>query len=60
MPMPEACYGIFGICGTAVCLADDTELWLMAACTGSLATTNRKPRQARKGATVAVNSGAGV
>jgi hypothetical protein len=25
MPMPEACYGICGICGTAVFLADDTE-----------------------------------
>jgi len=33
---------------------------VMAACTGPLATINRKLRQARKGATVAVTSGAGV
>jgi len=32
----------------------------MVARIGSLATTNRKPRQARKGAAVAVTSGAGV
>ena len=32
----------------------------MVACTGPLATISRKPRQARKGATVVVTSGAGV
>ncbi|MEY3713801.1 MAG: hypothetical protein RL321_1421, partial [Pseudomonadota bacterium] len=32
----------------------------MASRIGSSATTNRQPRQARKGATVAVMSGAGV
>ena len=33
---------------------------VMVTCTGPLATINRKLRQARKGATVAVTSGAGV
>ncbi len=45
---------------SATCSPDHELSGLMVSCIGPLATINREPRQARKGAAAAVDSGAGM